>query len=436
MKKRTMAFMACALASTIAVSGFGITTYAEGTLVSEEEISITAALDQYLAGQAVAQNTDTEAAQPADTTAVQTTEAAVAATEATTEAAQPAQTVAYPEFEGKALANVTGNLNIRSGAGEDTDRIGKLPAGAVATVVGTEGGWTQIQSGSVTGYVKSDYLVFGDEAGAYAEKNLPKMAVINTETLKVREGQSTDSACITQVPGGEEYAIIEQHDAWTEIEVDDATTGFVSNDYINVTYSLATAVSLDEEIADEEDDDDQDAADTNDNSQTTTKNDNKKNDTKKDTTSKSDKKSNTSKNTASSKSEKKETATKKSSSKSSGTRSEVVNYALQFVGNPYVYGGSSLTKGTDCSGFTMSVYNHFGVSLPHNSGSQSGCGKRVAISDIQPGDLLFYGNGKGISHVALYIGNGKVVHASSRKTGIKISQYNYKTPKCAVSVLD
>lgn len=107
-------------------------------------------------------------------------------------------------------------------------------------------------------------------------------------------------------------------------------------------------------------------------------------------------------------------------------------YALQFVGNPYVYGGTSLTNGTDCSGFTMSVYSYFGYSLPHQSGMQSGYGTPVSTDSLLPGDLLFYSSGgRGIGHVALYIGNGQVVHASTPATGIKISSAFYRTPICA-----
>ena len=114
-------------------------------------------------------------------------------------------------------------------------------------------------------------------------------------------------------------------------------------------------------------------------------------------------------------------------------QSAVVAYALQFVGNPYVYGGSSLTNGTDCSGFTMAVYAHFGYGLPHSSGSQSGCGYAVSLDSLQPGDLLFYTNdgGSGIGHVALYIGGGQIVHASTPATGIKVSSAFYRTPVAA-----
>ena len=118
-------------------------------------------------------------------------------------------------------------------------------------------------------------------------------------------------------------------------------------------------------------------------------------------------------------------------SSSNSLGSKIAAFAQQFVGNPYVYGGSSLTGGADCSGFTMAVMANFGIGLPHNAAAQSGCGTPVSLSDLQPGDLLFYGNG-GIGHVTLYIGNGQVVHASNEQTGIKISPYNYRNPVAAV----
>ena len=114
---------------------------------------------------------------------------------------------------------------------------------------------------------------------------------------------------------------------------------------------------------------------------------------------------------------------------------EVCEYALQFVGNPYVWGGTSLTKGADCSGFTLSVYRNYGVSLPHSSKAQAHCGERIDLSELQPGDLVFYG-GSNIHHVAMYIGNGQVVHAQSANTGIVVSSMYYNTPTRAVRVLE
>ncbi len=129
-----------------------------------------------------------------------------------------------------------------------------------------------------------------------------------------------------------------------------------------------------------------------------------------------------------------ETAQDTSYSSGSSTGAAVASYASQFIGNPYVYGGTSLTNGADCSGFTMAVYANFGVSLPHNAAAQSGCGTPVSMSDLQPGDLIFYGDG-GIGHVAIYAGGGTVIHASNEQTGIKTSVYNYRTPVAAVRLV-
>jgi cell wall-associated NlpC family hydrolase len=118
-------------------------------------------------------------------------------------------------------------------------------------------------------------------------------------------------------------------------------------------------------------------------------------------------------------------------------RVDLCEYAKQFIGNPYVWGGTSLTKGADCSGFVMSVFKNFGIKLSHSSKAQAGEGTKIALSDLKPGDLVFYGNKSGsINHVAIYIGNGQVVHASSPKTGIKTSKYNYRTPVKAVRVIN
>ena len=120
-----------------------------------------------------------------------------------------------------------------------------------------------------------------------------------------------------------------------------------------------------------------------------------------------------------------------SSASDSSLGQQIADYAVQFVGNPYVYGGTSLTNGTDCSGFTMSVMANFGIGLARTAADQAYGGTSVAISDIMPGDLLFYSDGSGISHVALYIGGGQIVHAATESQGIIISNYNYDAPVCA-----
>ncbi len=120
----------------------------------------------------------------------------------------------------------------------------------------------------------------------------------------------------------------------------------------------------------------------------------------------------------------------------SDLRSEIVTYALQFVGNRYKYGGTNPNTGVDCSGFTSYVMRHAAeVELPHSSGGQSRMGRQVSSSEMRPGDIICYGSGKKINHVALYIGNGQIVHASTEKTGIKVSRWNYRTPVRIVNVL-
>lgn len=129
-------------------------------------------------------------------------------------------------------------------------------------------------------------------------------------------------------------------------------------------------------------------------------------------------------------------ASKKNEKDISALRKEIIRYALQFEGNPYVMGGTSLTKGTDCSGFTQSVFRDNGIKIPRTSREQAKGGKSVPLDDIKPGDLIFYAKDGQINHVALYIGNKKVIHASNPKSGIKISKYNYRKPYKAVSYLD
>lgn len=129
-------------------------------------------------------------------------------------------------------------------------------------------------------------------------------------------------------------------------------------------------------------------------------------------------------------------ASSKKSKDGSALRAEIVQYALQFEGNPYVWGGTSLTKGADCSGFTQSVFKNKGITIPRTSKSQANGGKKVPLSKIQPADLIFYRKNGQINHVALYLGNKKVIHASNPKTGIKISKYDYRKPYKAVSYID
>lgn len=130
-----------------------------------------------------------------------------------------------------------------------------------------------------------------------------------------------------------------------------------------------------------------------------------------------------------------ETAAAEAAEATANARQNLVNYALQFVGGPYRAGGNDPRTGVDCSGFVRYVMQHgAGISMNRSSGSQATQGHAVNSSQMQPGDLLFYSGGSGINHVAMYIGDGKIVHASTYATGIKISKWNYRNPVKIVSM--
>lgn len=294
-------------------------------------------------------------------------------TEEYIEVAQQAQGAAWG-YTNIGIANVEeGNLNVRETPSTDGKMVGKMPKGSACEVVEVIDGWAHIQSGEVEGYVSLDYLLIGPDAKLKANELVHTVALVETDGLNVREEPNTESAILTQVPKGEELEYAETLDGWIKVYID-SDEAYVSSEYVTVTEKLDTAITMTELLY---------------------------------------------------------------GLGVSDVRVELVEYAKQFIGNRYVWGGTSLTNGADCSGFVLSVFKKFGVSLPHHSGSQANCGTKISAGDLQPGDLVFYGNSRGrINHVAIYIGNGQVVHASSKRTGIKISKYNYRSPVKYVRILN
>lgn len=322
----------------------------------------------------------------------------------------------YIDFSNKAIVIASGQVNIRQNADVNSNKIGIINNGGLVTVVEKGSEWSHITSGNCDGYIKNEFLTFGNDAKTYAENNLPKVAVVNATTLRLRAGESEDSECLTLLTGGEEYGIVSQGSGWTKVEVDDSLSGFVKNEYISISYRTSKAVAVNVEESTTEaatQAEETTAAVVADNSNVVTE----------------------AATTAAPATEAPATEAPAPAPAANANASSVVNYALQFVGNPYSYGGSSLTSGTDCSGFTMSVYSNFGVYLPHSSSAQANCGSEVGLSEVQAGDLIFYKNGgTSIGHVALYIGGGQVVHASTESTGIVVSNMYYSTPCKAVRV--
>lgn len=265
----------------------------------------------------------------------------------------------------------SGNLNIRQEASTDSEVIGILTNHNACELLEDAGEWYKVTSGKVTGYVNKQYLVTGDEAEAIAEQEIKTVATVNTETLNVRAEKSTEAAVLSQVGNSEAFTVNSVADGWVEISVDDSV-GYISQDYVTLAQALPTAKTI-EQV--------------------------------------------------------------KYGDGVSDVRASVVSYALQFVGNRYVWGGTSLEKGIDCSGFTMRILGKYGISLPHSSKAQPSYGTKISASEAKPGDLFFYGSGRSISHVAIYIGNGQIVHASNKRDGIKVSNAYYRNPICVARYL-
>lgn len=265
----------------------------------------------------------------------------------------------------------SGNLNIRQEASTDSEVVGILTNHNACELLEDAGEWYKVTSGKVTGYVSKQYLVTGDEAESIAEQEIKTVATVNTETLNVRAEKSTEAAVLSQVGNSEAFTVNSVADGWVEISVDDSV-GYISQDYVTLAQALPTAKTI-EQV--------------------------------------------------------------KYGDGVSDVRASVVSYALQFVGNRYVWGGTSLEKGVDCSGFTMRILGKYGISLPHSSRAQPSYGTKISASEAKPGDLFFYGSGRSISHVAIYIGNGQIVHASNKRDGIKVSNAYYRNPICVARYL-
>ena len=270
------------------------------------------------------------------------------------------------------LAVVEGNLNIRKEANADATIVGKMTNYAACEILGEANGFYQIKSGNAEGYVSKDYIITGEEALIIAQTEAKNIATVVADSLRVRANATTDSDILSTLNKDEELVVVEVLDGWLKVDLGDYQ-GYISKDYVTTAVKLKTGNTMKELTY---------------------------------------------------------------GNGVSDVRVDLVNYALKFVGNRYVWGGTSLTKGVDCSGFTLKIYEKYGIYLPHYSGAQPAHGKKITRAELQPGDLIFYASSGKIDHVAIYIGNGQIVHAANSRDGIKISNAFYQTPVAYRSYLN
>ncbi|MBQ1931368.1 MAG: C40 family peptidase, partial [Lachnospiraceae bacterium] len=320
-------------------------------------------------------------------------------------------------------------VNVRSEPNTTSEKLGKLYNDCAATILNTvegeDGLWYEIQSGSVRGYIKSEYFLTGDEAEARAIEIGKLEGKVNTNGLRLRREPNLDSKILTLLYAGEKYIVVEEGAEWVKIMVDDDLEGYVYREYVDITLQFDTAISKEEERKMKEEEarkkrEAEEAARRLEEARRAEEERKRQEEEAK--RQEEENKNNGDNNSGNSGS---------SSEVSSASRDALVKYALQWVGvSPYVYGGESLTNGIDCSAFVRACYqNALGVGLPRTSRSQADKCTRISEGDLKPGDLVFYNDGSGtINHVAMYIGGGQVVHASNKKLGTIVSNMKYREP--------
>lgn len=320
------------------------------------------------------------------------------------------------EYGNFAIADVDKYVNVRSEASTEGEIVGRMYDGAVAQIqeeVECEDGiWLNVTSGSLNGYIKAEYFIYGHDAVAVIDDYIDRYAVVKADRLNIRENPDLESKRIGYALTDEKLKLADKEtDAeWIHVNYSDGKTGYVSGEYVTVVEEFIYAKTIEEIKAEEEAEKARKAREKED-----------------------EKKTPENVQMAEAPSAPASTATYTASG---NVRSDIVNFALQYLGHPYVHGGNSLENGTDCSGFTSLVYAQFGVGLSRTPGGQlSSNGRSVSLDQIQPGDIVCYGKSR-CTHVAIYIGDGQIVHAANPRKGIVTQRVGYDNILGVKNVLD
>lgn len=304
------------------------------------------------------------------------------------------------EYASLAIANVTDYVNVRLEPNTDSAVVGKIYDGAVAQILdvaGEDQDWFCIVSGNVEGYIKAEFFIYGDAAAEVVDHYVTRYATVTADRLNVRQEAAADAKRTGYIDNGEKVRILENNGDWLKIQYTENREGYVSAEYVTISEEFLYAKTIEEEQAE----------------------------------------------IAAQKAlQEREQSTEQETpevitnitlpavtyTSNEELRQEIIDYAMQYLGNRYIHGGSSLAGGTDCSGFTCFVYAEFGYSISRTPGGQySGAGRSISSEELQPGDIVCYSSngGKSCTHVGLYIGGGQIIHSANSRKGVIISAVDY-----------
>ena len=314
------------------------------------------------------------------------------------------------EYANLAIAQVNHYVNVRKEPTTDSEILGKIYNGAVAQILdvaGEDQDWFHVVSGSVEGYIKSEYFLYGDAAVEAVDSYVTRYATVLANRLNVRQEPGTDSKRIGYISHGEKVKLLEQQGDWLLIQYTEDKTGYVAAEYVTVSEEFIYAKSIEEERAEQ-----------------------------------------AAQRELAQRMAAQEQAAPENTvvtpltppatlyTSNEELRRSIVDYAMLYLGYPYVHGGRSLAGGTDCSGFTCYIYADFGYSISRTpSGQYSSDGRSIDYSEIQPGDIICYGKSK-CTHVGMYIGDGQIIHAANSRKGVVIYDADYDNILAVKNIID